>query len=84
MPPALSVSSRQPFNQRWHRILRQMIQKLGHRTNSLFARRTASDNHTLPALRDRWRLVYEIGKIMSVNFFLDRSKQNGFLHGRTL
>jgi hypothetical protein len=36
-----------------------------------------------PALRNRWRLVYEIRKIVSVNFFLDCGKQNGFLHGRT-
>jgi len=60
-----------------------MLQELAYRIDTLFARRTARDNDALAALRDRWRFVYEVRKIVSVNFFLDRSKQNGFLHGWT-
>ena len=68
---------------RWHHVVRQMIQKLGHRIDSFPARGTASDNNALSALRDRWRLVNEVRQIMTLNFFLDCSEQNGFLHGRT-
>jgi hypothetical protein len=31
-------------------------------------------NYAFPALRDRWRLINEVRKIVPVNFFLDRSK----------
>jgi hypothetical protein len=37
-------SRRQPINQRWHRMVRQMVEELCHRVDSLFARRTARDN----------------------------------------
>jgi hypothetical protein len=33
------IVRRQPVNQSWHHVIRQMIQKLRHRINSLFARR---------------------------------------------
>jgi len=76
-------SSRQPINQRWHRIVRQVIQKLADRVDSLLAGWTASDNNAAPALCDRWRLIYEVRKIVSVNCFLDCSEQDGLLHSRT-
>jgi len=49
----------------------------------LFAGRTARHDNALSALCDRWWLVHKIGKIVTVNFFLDCIKQDGFLHGRT-
>jgi hypothetical protein len=55
-----SIVARQPINQRWHGILRQMIQKLRHRVNPLFACRTTSDSNAFSALRDRRRFVYEL------------------------
>ncbi len=60
-----------------------MIQKLADRVDSFLARRATRHNNALSALRDRRRLIYEVRKIVSVNFFLDRSKEQGFLHGRT-
>jgi hypothetical protein len=73
----------QPINQRRHHVVRQMIQKLCHRVDPLFTGRTSRHDNASSALRDRWRLVYEVRKIVALNFFLDCSKQNGFLHGRT-
>jgi hypothetical protein len=61
-------------------ILRQMIQKLSDRVDSLLARRTARHDNAAPALRDRKRLIYEIGKTVTLDFSLDCDKQNGFLH----
>jgi len=58
-----------------------MIQKLADRVNSFPTGRATRDNNALPALRDRWRLIHEVRKIVPVNFFLDCSEQNGFLHG---
>ena len=60
-----------------------MVEKLAHGVNSFSAGRTARYNDALSALRDGRRLIYEVRKIVSVNFFLDCSKQDGFLHGRT-
>ena len=36
-------------------------------------------HNTFSALRDRWLLVYEVRKIVGLDFFLDCSEQNGFL-----
>jgi len=63
--------SRQPINYCWNGVLRQMIPKLRHRIDSFPARWTASDNNTLTALRDRWRLVNEVTEVVSLDF-LDR------------
>ena len=60
-----------------------MVEKLAHGVNSFSAGRTARYNDALSALRDGRRLIYEVRKIVSVNFFLDCSKQDGFLNGRT-
>jgi len=60
-----------------------VVEELLHRIYSFQAGRAASDNHTLTALRDWRRLIHEIRKIMSRNFFLNCGKQDGFLHGRT-
>jgi hypothetical protein len=57
-----------------------MIQKLRHRIASFPARWTPRYNNAFSTLRDRWRLINEIRKIVAVNFFLDCSKQRGFLH----
>jgi hypothetical protein len=59
-----------------------MVQELAHRVDSSPAGRTASDHYTAPTIRNRWRLIYEVRKIVSVNFFLDCGEQNGFLHER--
>jgi hypothetical protein len=81
MKSALIHLRRQPFNQCWRHVIRQMIQELRYRVDSLLACRTARYNDALAALRDRWRLVNEIRKIVTLNFFLDCGKQNRFLHG---
>jgi hypothetical protein len=57
-----------------------MIQKPCHRVDPLFAGWTARHDNTFAALRNRWRLVHKIGKIVTLDFLLDCSKQNGFLH----
>jgi hypothetical protein len=44
---------------------------------------TSRYDNTFSALRDRWRLIYEVRKIVTLNFFLDCGKQNGFPHNRT-
>jgi predicted metal-dependent hydrolase len=46
-----------------------MIQKLGHRINSLPAGRASRYNNALPALRDGWRFVHKIRKIVTLDFF---------------
>jgi len=48
----LSVSSRQPINQRWHRIIGQMIQKLADRVNSFPTGRAPGHDNAFSALRD--------------------------------
>jgi hypothetical protein len=70
-------------NQRWHRIVCQMVEKLNRGINSLSTGWASRHNNATTALRDRWRLINELRKIVSVNFFLDCSKQNGFMHVRT-
>jgi len=50
----------QPINQRWHRIVGQVIQKLRHRINSLPTGRASRNNYAFSAMRDRWRLIYEV------------------------
>jgi len=60
-----------------------MVQKCLHCVDSLLAHRTAWDHDSASAFRHRWRLIDEIGKVVSLNFFLNGSKQDGFLHGRT-
>jgi len=37
-----------------------MIQELADRVNPLSTGRASRNNNALPALRDRWRLVYEV------------------------
>jgi len=49
-PLSRRVSSRQPLNQRWHRIVRQMIQELADRVNPLSTGRAPRYNNAAPAL----------------------------------
>jgi hypothetical protein len=83
-PNVLFLLDQQSVDQWRHHILRQMIQELADRIYSFLARWASSDHNTTPALRDRWRFVNEVRKIVSLNFFLDCCEQDGFLHGRTL
>jgi hypothetical protein len=71
-------------NQRWHRIVCQMVEKLNRGINSLSTGWAPRNDYAFSALRDRWRLINEIRKIVPVNFFLDFSKQEGFLHNKLL
>jgi hypothetical protein len=47
-----------------------MIEKLWHRSESFPAHRAARYHYTSPALGDGWRLVYEVGEIMLMDFRL--------------
>jgi hypothetical protein len=58
-----------------------MIQELRHRIDPFPARWAASNHNTAPALSNRRRFINEVRKIVAVDFFLDCSKQNRFLHG---
>jgi hypothetical protein len=60
-----------------------MVQELADRVDSLPAGWATRHNNAASTLRNRWRLIYEIGKIVALNFLLDCSKQNGFLHVQT-
>ena len=60
-----------------------MVQELNHDVDSLLTGWAASGNNAAPALRDRLRLVYKVRKIVTLDFFLNCSKQNGFLHVET-
>jgi hypothetical protein len=57
---ALIRHRRQPINQRWHRIVCQMIQELRHRIDSLPARWAPGHDNAFSALRDRWKYVNEV------------------------
>jgi hypothetical protein len=46
------VLRRQPINQFRHHVIRQMIQKLAYRVDSLLARRASCNDNALAALRD--------------------------------
>jgi hypothetical protein len=54
-----------------HRIIRQMLREFADGVESLSACTTAGHHDSSPTLSDRWRLTYEIRKIVWVNFFLD-------------
>jgi hypothetical protein len=45
------IRSRQPINQRWHGVVRQMAEKLAHRIYSLLARRAARRNDAFSTCR---------------------------------
>jgi hypothetical protein len=51
------------------------IQELRHRVDPPFARRTSRYNDTASTLCGRWQLIYEVRKIVALNFFLDRCKK---------
>src|SRR5258707_15843826 len=55
-----------------------MIKERLHGINSLSRAGESRHDHTLTALRDRWRLINEVRKIVSVNFFLNCGKQMDF------
>ena len=59
-----------------------MIQKLTDGIDPLSTGRASCDHNTITALRHARRIADEIRKIVSLNFFLDCGKQNGFLHSR--
>src|ERR1700730_9751066 len=46
-----------------------MIQELVHRVDSLLAGRTPRHNDALAALRDRWRILYEMTEVVPVYHF---------------
>jgi hypothetical protein len=49
--------------------------EIGRRVDSFPASWTAQHDYALAALRDRRRLVYEVRKIMALDFLLDCSKR---------
>jgi hypothetical protein len=49
----------------------------------LFLHTGHPDTMPFAALRDAWQLVYEVRQTVFLSFLLNRSKQNGFLHGWT-
>jgi hypothetical protein len=53
-----------------------MIQKLRYRVDPLLA----GNDDAFAALRPDSGIINKIGKIVTLDFFLDCSKQNGFLH----
>jgi hypothetical protein len=59
-----------------------MVQKFTRRVESFLAGRPTLHSNTFSTLRDRRRFVYEIREIVTLNLFLNGSKQNGFLHKR--
>jgi len=50
--PQIESGRRQSINQRWHHVVRQMIQKLCRCVDLLFACRTTGNYDALAALRD--------------------------------
>jgi hypothetical protein len=53
---------------------------LAHRIDPLFAGWTPRHNDALAALRDRWRILYEMTEIMSLDFLLYGAEQFGLEH----
>jgi hypothetical protein len=68
------------IQQRGLRIIRQMVQKLANRIYSLLAGWASRHNYALAALRDRWRVLYEMAEVMLVDFLLYRAEQFGLEH----
>jgi len=54
-----------------------------HGIDSFLACRAASDHDTASAFRDWRRFIHKIRKIVTLDFFLDCLKQDGFLCGGT-
>jgi hypothetical protein len=52
-----------------------MIQKLAHRIDPFPARRTSWHNYALAALRDRWRVLYEMAEVVPLDFLLYGAEQ---------
>jgi hypothetical protein len=61
-----SINLRKPLDQRWHRIIRQMVEELAHRVDSDSASRTARHNNVLAALGYARRIINKVGKIVAV------------------
>jgi hypothetical protein len=58
-----------------------MIQELRHRVDSLLASGTTRYDDAVAALRDRWRVLYEMAEVMFVDFLLYGAEQFGLEHG---
>jgi hypothetical protein len=52
-----------------------MIQKLAHRIDPLLASGTPWHNDALAALRDRWRVLYEMAEVVALDFLLNGAEQ---------
>jgi hypothetical protein len=61
-----------------------VIQELGHGPELFPASRAARDNDAPSALGNRWRLIYEVGEVVSVKFGAKYSVQIRFEHGPLL
>jgi hypothetical protein len=53
---------------------------IGSSYSAVSAGRAAGDNYALSALRNRWRILYEVAKVVTLDFLLNGREQSEFLH----